>query len=192
MRPPAPITPMRNVSFAPTIRVAESALSPEVIMKLRRVGLCMAPILAIQFRLRKALVSCAVLGVYGLALLFLLLLLLLLLFRLFDRFAKFCNCRNLRRLQRVLIYVAPRRRAVQRIACSPLINQEHVVRHACFKLRLGMGVARGRSLAAEPDAAIGRLHDPWPVIGRQSAYGGLDNFPRTLAQHDDQVGNSGI
>ena len=36
MRPPAPMTPTRSVSFAPSTRVEASAVSPLAMMKLRR------------------------------------------------------------------------------------------------------------------------------------------------------------
>src|SRR5580704_9242304 len=48
MRPPAPSTPMRKVSFAPSTRVDANAVSPPAIRKLRRSGgYFMPPILAI-------------------------------------------------------------------------------------------------------------------------------------------------
>ena len=39
MRPPAPMTPMRRVSFAPSTLVEARAVSPLAIRKLRRLGL---------------------------------------------------------------------------------------------------------------------------------------------------------
>src|SRR5262245_19529005 len=114
---------MRSVSFAPRILVAESAVSPEATMKLRRVGFCIAPILAIRLRSEKALLILErrAGADSGVALLFLLLLLLPLLrlfLRFFDGFADFRYCRNTRRLQRIFIGVPPNRRAIQRIASS--------------------------------------------------------------------------
>src|ERR1700722_16476587 len=60
MRPPAPMTPRRTVSFAPSTRVEASAVSPLAMRKLRRLSIeplsssFFAEIYQLQFRAKRA------------------------------------------------------------------------------------------------------------------------------------------